>query len=112
MSIVPAPEFVLDGKSVVAINSSFDVGEELPEPHPLAASCAMSFTGTKVYGNGFVLRRDEAERISSSMSMGLIAWSTGATYSLTCPNESAIASSRDGYRGAPKEWPLLASLAS
>lgn len=61
-----AGDHILNGCAVPAINSSFDCGPELPEPHALAASKAMSFTGTKVYGNGFVLPWHEGHQLRSA----------------------------------------------
>lgn len=55
--------FLLDGTEVRGINSSFEEGSENPEPFVLADSKAKSFTGTKVYGNGFVLSKEEAEEV-------------------------------------------------
>ena len=55
--------FILDGKPVEQIDSAFDAGEQREEPKPLQASQAMSFTGTKVYGNGFVLSIEEAKQL-------------------------------------------------
>ena len=58
-----AGSFILDGKEVDQIDSSFNAYGELPEPFTLLASKEKSFTGTKVYGNGFVLAATEAEDI-------------------------------------------------
>jgi hypothetical protein len=55
--------FTLDGVPVESIDSAFDTGEQLDEPKTLEASRSMSFTGTKVYGNGFVLSIDEARTL-------------------------------------------------
>ncbi len=54
---------VLDGTSVSSIDSAFDAAIQQEEPRPLHHSKAMSFTGTKVYGNGFVLSIEEAKQI-------------------------------------------------
>jgi hypothetical protein len=58
-----AGRFVLDGKEVDRIDSSFTAYRETPEPFTLLSSKEKSFTGTKVYGNGFVLSPNEAEDI-------------------------------------------------
>jgi hypothetical protein len=58
-----AGRYELDGKEVAGIDSAFSESREMPEPFPLFTSKAMSFTGTKVYGNGFVLAPSEAERV-------------------------------------------------
>ncbi len=55
--------FTLDGVPVASIDSAFDVGIQQDEPHPLDFSRSMSFTGTKVYGNGFVLTIEEGRRL-------------------------------------------------
>ncbi len=53
--------FVLDGTKVGSIDSAFESAEEVSEPFPLRASQDKSFTGTKVYGDGFILSASEAE---------------------------------------------------
>ena len=58
-------EFILDGKKAFNIGSSLTEGADMPEPFMLLASKTKSFTGTKVYGNGFVLSSAEAEEIMS-----------------------------------------------
>jgi hypothetical protein len=58
-----AGKFVLDGKDVDGIDSGFTAYREAPEPFTLRVSADKSFTGTKVYGNGFVLSPSEAEDI-------------------------------------------------
>lgn len=58
-----AGRFMLDGKEVDGIDSAFSTYERTPEPFPLLASKKKSFTGTKVYGNGFVLSPSEAESL-------------------------------------------------
>jgi methylase of polypeptide subunit release factors len=55
----------LDGESVSSIDSAFDAAKQVAEPYPLQHSKARSFTGTKVYGNGFVLSISEATQILS-----------------------------------------------
>ena len=55
--------FTLDGERVAEIDSSFTSRPELPEPFALALSKEKSFTGTKVYGNGFVISSIEAGEI-------------------------------------------------
>lgn len=55
--------FYRDSVPVPSIDSAFDVGVESIEPQPLQASSSMSFTGTKIYGNGFVLSQEEGSRL-------------------------------------------------
>jgi hypothetical protein len=54
-------DFVLDGAKVDSIDSAFDAAAEVSEPFLLRASQDKSFTGTKVYGDGFILSPAEAE---------------------------------------------------
>ena len=58
--------YTLDGLPVGEIDSAFDSGEQREEPKPLQTSRAMSFTGTKVYGNGFVLSIEEGKTLLAS----------------------------------------------
>jgi hypothetical protein len=60
---------VLDGVSVPNIDSAFDAALQQGEPNTLQHSRAMSFTGTKVYGNGFVLSVEEANEILANDSI-------------------------------------------
>ena len=55
--------YVLDGLNVGQIDSAFDAAEQGEEPKPLPSSQAISFTGTKVYGNGFVLSIEEGKEL-------------------------------------------------
>ena len=55
--------FFLGGKQVTGITSSLTEGPEQPEPYCLHSSKEKSFTGTKVYGKGFVLDPQEAMSI-------------------------------------------------
>ncbi|MGH7307069.1 MAG: Eco57I restriction-modification methylase domain-containing protein [Candidatus Rokuibacteriota bacterium] len=58
--------YVLDGVVTASINSSLDAAQEGPEPHTLLASKAKSYTGTKVYGEGFIVADDEALTLLSA----------------------------------------------
>ena len=60
-----AGDYILDNTAVDSIDSAFDVGKDQPEPFKLDHSKAMSFTGTKVYGNGFVLTLKEGRQLLS-----------------------------------------------
>ncbi|WP_300162274.1 type IIL restriction-modification enzyme MmeI [Solidesulfovibrio sp.] len=55
--------FTIGEKAVTGITSSLTEGGENPEPFPLHYSNIKSFTGTKVYGDGFILSAQEAEKI-------------------------------------------------
>jgi hypothetical protein len=57
---------ILDGHPVDQIDSAFDAGHQGEEPKPLPSSQAISFTGTKVYGNGFVLSIKEGTALLRS----------------------------------------------
>lgn len=61
--------FILDGESVDGIDSAFDAATQLSEPHQLHHSCSMSFTGTKVYGNGFVLSEEQGRLMLAADSI-------------------------------------------
>ncbi len=58
--------YILDGLAVDQIDSAFDAAEQGEEPKPLLSSQAISFTGTKVYGNGFVLSIEEGRKLLQS----------------------------------------------
>lgn len=61
-----AGDYVLDDQPGDGITSSFELGQELPEPFVLKTNKEMSFTGTKVYGSGFVLTLEEGHRLLSA----------------------------------------------
>ena len=54
---------VLNGQVVGAIHSGLEAGEELPEPVKLRACNGLSFAGSKIYGQGFILTPAEAEAL-------------------------------------------------
>lgn len=55
-------EFILDEKPVNGITPYLTVrGQAVGNPHRLAATQGKSFTGSKVYGQGFVLEPEEAQ---------------------------------------------------
>jgi hypothetical protein len=53
----------LNGEAVESIHSSLGAGDELPEPTTLAANNDKCFQGSKIYGQGFVLTPEEADRL-------------------------------------------------
>jgi hypothetical protein len=55
--------FTLNNALVTGIDSAFDSAVQGEEPKVLQQTRSMSFTGTKVYGNGFVLGLDEGKQI-------------------------------------------------
>lgn len=48
-------EFILDNKVVNHISSLFSSEVEVGEPHKLVENSGLSYTGTKVYGEGFII---------------------------------------------------------
>lgn len=54
-------EIILEGESVSFINSSLTEGEDLGEPFRLNLSSGICFQGSIVYGDGFILSKNEAE---------------------------------------------------
>jgi hypothetical protein len=53
----------LDGTQVGAISSHLDAGKERPLAARLASNRECSFTGVKIYGQGFLLTREEADAL-------------------------------------------------
>ncbi|MFA5297584.1 MAG: DNA methyltransferase [Lutibacter sp.] len=52
-------QYYLDGKSVKFISSLFSPEIEIGNPYKLIINNGLSYTGTKVYGEGFIIQDDE-----------------------------------------------------
>ena len=57
---------VLDNRPVALINSFFEEGEHLGEPHKLVENLGRVFQGSIFLGDGFLLTHDDAERMCAS----------------------------------------------
>ena len=57
---------VLDNRPVALINSFFEEGEHLREPHKLVENRGRVFQGSIFLGDGFLLTHDDAERMCAS----------------------------------------------
>ena len=57
---------VLDNRPVALINSFFEEGEHLGEPHKLVENRGRVFQGSIFLGDGFLLTHDDAERMCAS----------------------------------------------
>ncbi len=58
-----APPYVLDGKNVDEISSSLGLSVPERKPDGLVSNRDLAFEGAKLIGSGFILDRDEAQRL-------------------------------------------------